>query len=158
MITLNLQRPYGRIVGRYEECPGAAYTQDGKFFDVYKNLIDKEGLNHGIRKERSNEQIDETSEGQEGQEEVVSPVSDLLSKPVLEPTPVPVSESVLEPKLEPIPIPESETIPSIEMILTDKELKDLAAEGMDELREYAAGFGVKGRSKNEIIKELKALR
>ena len=166
MIKLNLQRPYGRIVGRYEECPEAAYSQDGKFFDVHQNFINLEETNHGIRKEngqqeRSDERVNDASQRQEKtdeekDEEITSSVSDLLSDPVLEPKPVPVSESVLEP--ESVSIPESNTMPSIDMILTNKELKDLAEEGMEELREYAASFGIKGRSKSEIIIELKALR
>ena len=56
------------------------------------------------------------------------------------------------------PIPESEPVPTVEMLLTDEELDDLAERGMNDLRAYAALFGVKGRAKNEIIEELKALR
>ena len=155
MNKLDIQRPFGRIIGRYEECAGAAYTQDGKFYDVYYNLIERKESNYEKADEtRANEQVDgngeeeENANGQEEKEndEVTSSVSNILSEPVSIPESVLVSE----------PIPES--VPIKEMTLTDTQLHQLANKGMDNLRDYAESFGVKGRAKSDIIKALKALR
>ena len=66
MNKLDCQRPYGRIVGHYEECAGAVYTQDGKFFDSYQNLIDTKGNSHETTNEkRPNEQVNDAGKRQE---------------------------------------------------------------------------------------------
>lgn len=164
MTKLDTSRPYGNIVGAYEECPGAVYTQDGNFFDGRQVLIKLEASSHEKTDERKNEerayvQIDDDGEGQkendeERKDEEIAPS---LSKPEFVPD-TPASDSL--PETEPLPIsvaePELEFEP--DMDATDQELEALADSGMPNLRKYAAQFGVRGVSKMQLINGLKALR
>lgn len=148
MKKLNSDKPYGRIVGHYEECPGAAFSQDGAFFDAYKNLILQEGNSHGENdgwknEEGSHVEINGNGEGQEKDDERQEE-NGLLDNSLSESEPVPV----LEPELDSEPY----------MSLTDQQLEDLAESGMGPLRDYATMFGVKGVSKKQLITGLKAQR
>ncbi len=171
MDKIDLQRLHGRIIGRCTVCPGAVYTQDGQYFDVRGRKIttDKEdthekgnGERHG-HEERSHVQIDDDGERQkirheirheEKNDEVIASVSepDLTSKSVLES--VLESDSISE--SEPMPLVNVDS--DIAMTMSDKELDLMSDQGMQTLRDYASLFGIKGRSKGEIMKELKALR
>ena len=158
MNKLNLQRPYGRIIGRCNVCKGAVYTQDGKYFDGHLNEITQKELNHEkANEQRSQKQVNDDGRERQGQGQGHDDVrqeksngqekddeKELLSSSISESEPVPKLESV--------------SVSELAMILSDDELEALAESGMNDLREYAAKFDVKGRSKSDIINELTALR
>ena len=149
---LNSDKPYGRIVGRYEECLGAAFIQDGAFFDAHKNLIQQEEISHASKNEWKNEkgphvQVNADGRGERQKQEDERQEDERQERRLLD---NPLSESEPVPELE----PDSGTY----MTLTDKELDELAEAGMGPLREYAAMFGVKGVSKKQLTNGLKAQR
>ena len=149
MKKIDLLRPHGRIIGQCTVCPGAFYSQDECFFDARGYLITDEGTSDGLQRyEKRNEEgpnvkINDDGERQERQEE--NEERDDEVKP-------------FEPVSEPVSVPVSESKPVPKMTLTNKELNAIAEKGIYALRDAAEPYGVNGRSKKEIVDELKALR
>jgi hypothetical protein len=162
MRKLNRSKPFGRIAGNYEVYPEAMYEQDGFFFSANGDCLNEtateehgqeghvqEEHGHGFGDEQ--EQLNELEHDghneatvQEEEADDESEQDGLLTDELSEEA---SSEEVEETE---------DTGPK--MMLTDDELQELADDGMTELRQYAAQFGVNGTSKNGIIAELKSLR
>ncbi len=151
MTKLNRSLPFGTIAGVYEYLPTAQYTQGGNFFDAHGELINEksnegqrqddgpeiQANEHGIDGRNGHDDADGKADAQTGSATTNDDEGQNEEGHVLD-TP---SENG-----------------SLVMDKTDEELKALADSGMTPLRQYAAPFGIKGVSKQEIIDELKALR
>lgn len=146
-MKLDKNRPHGIISGFCTAYPNARYTQNGHYFDGKGDQIDAETLPGQVEESEQRQRYVDANDGQ-----AVAPPPQQQPKQE--------EESELLEGSEPAQENETPEVQTNELVMdkTDDELAEMAASGIGALRAYADPFGIKGTSKKEIIRELKALR